>query len=436
MAGGRTSNSGPTDRARSAPEGGQRRRWTPIPRGRNDAVADRLTAPIAGALTAAWSAVLTWLSVGAAIVFAWVLGAGNGSISDVMNLSGVIWLACHMIPISGPDGTFSALPMGLVIVPGWQLWRAGKWATRRSGACQWSDLRVTVGMGAAVYATVALVVSTATATAEAHVEPILAVLGTGIFALVVFGGGASRDAGLWPSVTARVPGFIRVRFRAAFVAVGTLACAAALLLAFSLAWHFTTGMTLMGVLAPGLIGNVLLFLLGILYLPNMLIWAISFVVGSGFAVGEGTSISPFGVTYDGLPAFPLLSAVPDAGSNVFLLVLLVPLVAGALATLVLSRAKPLRVRDRGAAAERVWVAGIAGTLVLVASWFAAGSLGGEQMAKLGPDALTTGLATFVLVLIGGLLGDSIRMFLRAMTNGRAIDVRTKTTRRRSSKMSG
>ena len=115
----RRSRSGP------APEGGSRQAWTRVARSRADAVADRLSGPVAGAFAAGWSAILTLLMVGALIVVAWVLGAGTGSITDAMHISGISWLATHLIPISVPDGSISALPMGFVIIPGWLLWRAG-----------------------------------------------------------------------------------------------------------------------------------------------------------------------------------------------------------------------------------------------------------------------------------------------------------------------
>ena len=90
-------------------------------RSRADTDADRLSAPIAGAFAAGWSAILTLLMVGSVVAVAWVLGAGSGSITDAMNVSGISWLATHLISISVPDGSISALPIGFVLIPGWLL---------------------------------------------------------------------------------------------------------------------------------------------------------------------------------------------------------------------------------------------------------------------------------------------------------------------------
>ena len=271
------SGSRPPTRSRSgpAPEGGTRQAWTRVARSRADAVADRLSAPIAGAFAAGWSAILTLLMVGSVVAVAWVLGAGSGSITDAMNVSGISWFATHLISISVPDGSISALPMGFVLIPGWLLWRAGSWAARRSGACLWQDIRPLVGIGAGVYATIALLVATATANEAASVSPAAAIIGAGLFAVVVFGGGATREAGLWPSIVDRFSPHVRLRLRAGLVSFGVIVAGAGVTLAVSLALHFSTGLTILETLSPGLIGNILLFLLGIAYLPNALIWASS-----------------------------------------------------------------------------------------------------------------------------------------------------------------
>ena len=59
-----------------------------------------------------------------------------------------------------------------------------------------------------------------------------------------------------------------------------------------------------GVLRPGVVGGFLLSLLAMAYLPNAAIWAVSYAVGPGFAVGAGTSVSPSGVFVGMIPAFP------------------------------------------------------------------------------------------------------------------------------------
>jgi hypothetical protein len=370
--------------------------------------------------------VLTLLGVGAVVVVAWVLGTGSGSITDAMHVSGISWLAAHQIPISIPDGSISALPFGLVLIPGWLLWRAGAWATKRSGACLWRDVRTTVGIAAGAYATIGLLVASATASEAVAVSPLVALLGTGTFALLVFGGGASREAGLWPSLVDRFSPVFRLRIRAASVGLAFVVFCAGLLLAVSLALHFSDGLTVLDALSPGFTGNVLLLVLGIAYLPNALVWASSFLFGTGFAIGEGTIVSPFAVEAGPVPAFPLVTAIPSTVGSWMPVLLVMPIIAGALATRVGRRETPLAVLEVHSLIERVWIAALAAFVVLVAALIAGGSLGNGQMSDLGPSALLTALAAFVLLLVGGILGDSIRALsalVRARRGTDSVDLR-------------
>lgn len=398
----RRSRSGP------APEGGSRQAWTRVARSRADAVAERLSGPVAGAFAAGWSAVLTLLAVGAVIAIAWILGAGSGSITDAMHVSGISWLATHLVPVSVPDGSISALPMGFVIIPGWLLWRAGSWAARRSGACLWQDIRPMVGIGAGVYATIALLIATWTANEGASVSPIFAAIGAGVFTVIVFGAGATKEAGLWPSIVDRFTPKTRIRMRAGLVAFGTIIAGSAVLLAVSLGLHFSAGLTILDALSPGLIGNLLLFILGIAYVPNALIWTSGFVLGPGFAVGQDTIVSPFAVQVGAVPAFPLLGGIPEATAVWMPAVMLIPLFAGGLAMALISGRQPLRVFERDAAIERCWVAGFAAALMMVASWLAGGGLGSGRLVSVGPNVLYVTAATFALVFVGGVLCDQLR----------------------------
>lgn len=391
-----------------APQGGRRTAWTRVARSRADAVAARLSTSTAGAFAAGWSAILTLLAVGAAICTAWIFGAGSGSITDAMHVSGISWLATHLIPVSVPEGSISALPMGFVVVPGWLLWRAGQWAARRSGACIWQDVRPMVATGAGVYATIALLVATATANEAAWVTPLAAVIGAGLFAVLVFGAGATREAGLWPSLVDRFSIKMRLRIRAGLIGFGSIIAASAVVLAFALIMHFSAGLTILDALSPGLIGNLLLFILGVAYVPNALVWAAGFCLGTGFSVGEGTVVAPYAVDAAAIPAFPLLAGVPEQANPWMFAAFLIPVLAGGLSTARLSGRRPLPVLDRAAAIERVWVAGITAGLMGVFAWLAGGSFGSGRMTDIGPHVLLLVIATFCWMFVGGLIGDQVR----------------------------
>ena len=67
------------------------------------------------------------------------------------------------------------------------------------------------------------------------------------------------------------------------------------------------------------------------YLPTLVVWALAWLAGPGFAIGVGTAVSPAGTQLGVLPGIPLLGLIPEGGSEWLLLVLLVPVAAGAVA---------------------------------------------------------------------------------------------------------
>ena len=70
--------------------------------------------------------------------------------------------------------------------------------------------------------------------------------------------------------------------------------------------------------------------LGLLAVPTAVVWAASYAVGPGFAVGVGTAVAPSGVALGPVPALPLLGALPDTGHapGISLVALAVPPLAG------------------------------------------------------------------------------------------------------------
>ena len=64
------------------------------------------------------------------------------------------------------------------------------------------------------------------------------------------------------------------------------------------------------VLQPGILGGILLLFINILYIPNAIIATLSYLAGSGFAIGSGTLVAPWSHRLFEIPAIPLLGAVP------------------------------------------------------------------------------------------------------------------------------
>ncbi len=160
-----------------------------------------------------------------------------------------------------------------------------------------------------------------------------------------------------------------------------------------MAWHGGQVDELWGALGTDPVGAVLLLLLCVALLPNAALWAATYAVGPGFAVGAGTSVAPTGVVIGAVPAVPLLGALPGAGvaPGVSLFALLLPVLAGVTTGVLVARQHSVS----GDPAKLAGLAGAAGAMAgivlgVLATW-SSGSLGGGRMVDLGPSGAPVGL---------------------------------------------
>ena len=79
------------------------------------------------------------------------------------------------------------------------------------------------------------------------------------------------------------------------------------------------------------LGAVVVTLAQLAYLPTLAVWGMAFAAGPGFAVGDGTAVSPSGTQTGVVPGIPILGAIPESTTPWLLLLALVPVALGALA---------------------------------------------------------------------------------------------------------
>lgn len=151
------------------------------------------------------------------------------------------------------------------------------------------------------------------------------------------------------------------------------------------------------------VGATVLTLGHFAYLPTMIVWAVAWIAGPGFAVGAGTAVSPAGTQLGVVPGVPVFGLLPETDSFWALIVVLLPVAAGTLAGwMVRSRlvwegvALPLAPR----ALIAVGIAGLSAGVVALAAVLASGSIGQGRLAEAGPAAGPLALAIAVEVLIG------------------------------------
>ncbi|WP_156968607.1 cell division protein PerM, partial [Cellulomonas bogoriensis] len=174
-----------------------------------------------------------------------------------------------------------------------------------------------------------------------------AVVGGALVGAVGLGAGAPARGSL-RELTRRwwepVPRWVRAACGAGGVlAVTLLGVGGALTVVWVLAGRAPAGDVLTALDLDALGGGVLA--VGqLLLLPNLVLWAVAWVAGPGFAVGAGTVYSPSEVLTGPLPALPLLGALPAQVPDVAMWAPVLVVVAGALAgrwlSLALVRERP------------------------------------------------------------------------------------------------
>ena len=121
-----------------------------------------------------------------------------------------------------------------------------------------------------------------------------------------------------------------------------LLASGAALLVTGLVRHLDTVTALNAALDPGVAGGIALLLAQLAVVPNALVWAASYGLGSGFALGAGSVVAPAGTELGIQPGLPLLGALPAAGPGdpALLWWLASGVLAGAVAAGIVVRSRP------------------------------------------------------------------------------------------------
>ena len=334
-----------------------------------------------------------WLFATTLTLAVWATAApANSSFAMPLHVAGQLWLAAHHVMLHTPDGPFGLSPLGFSILPVGALVLAGRHAARRHAAGLWS-------LGAAVvcYPLAALVIAWSAASGSLHAELSAAVGYPCLIAACGYG------AGLLGARTTHLERWAAAAVRAGTAALVVLVSGAALLGAVAIVLRFPE-ITRMGAqIGQGTAGSTGLFLIDLALTPNLVIWALGFATGPGFAVGDGSSVRLTGVVHGPLPGLPVLQAVPGSGELPWLtwLVLAVPAGAGLAALLLVwrsVRSATERAAALGAAAPAV------GAVAGAAAVLSGGPVSAGTMSDVGPVPWQVGLAVLIELGVIALVG--------------------------------
>ncbi|MEE6389129.1 DUF6350 family protein [Microbacterium paraoxydans] len=386
----------------------------------------RLLVALLAALDAAIAAAIGLVVLLAPLTLLWTLAFGiTADWGALWPLTGTLWEFGHGVPleITIPDALLVALaipadaarfvvsvtPLAFLLLTLLFAARSGGRAAR-SGAWLLGSLSGTV-----VFAVISTVVALTSALGAAQVPLALAILLPPAVYLVGAVCGAVRvawedgDGGLLDRVHdildsredwAPVPSSI-VR-GAAFALVGVTG-AAALAVALSVLTRGGEVVALFQAARVDALGATVLTLGQLAYLPTFVVWAGAWLAGPGFAVGAGTAVSPAGTQLGVVPGIPAFGLLPENSSIWMLIVVLIPVAAGAFAgwavrSRLVWEGTPLGILQRAVIA--VGIAAVAAGVAALAATFANGSMGPGRLATVGPAVLPFALSLGAEVLVG------------------------------------
>ncbi|UZX02281.1 hypothetical protein F8G81_06350 [Arthrobacter sp. CDRTa11] len=395
-----------------------------------------------GALETAQAAIISALVVVAPVVAVWATAGFQNSAFDVLaRLAGQAWLLIHGVPLelvalnSGTaadarSGTLSLIPLGLTLIPFLLAWRAGRRLARASYTDQlWQALLGSWVVYGAFGGATGFVCRTPDVVINLWYAMLIPLIPFALGMVI----GARREAGSWSrligvdavawisrtSQHSRWAGsYFASAAKAGFVAVIAALALSCVLLAADLFIHWNLVIAVYEALDAGAIGGAVLTIAQLGFLPNLAVFALAWVSGSGFAMGVGSQVGPLATATGPLPSIPVFAAIPSGALDYGFVALVVPVLAGVLAGWWFLREGENHFDEWLAIKIHArWFTAIVSTLVLGAlvglasgllaaglAWLARGSGGIGRLTDIGPDPFWMGTWLAAEVGIGVVIG--------------------------------
>jgi hypothetical protein len=307
--------------------------------------------------------------------------------------------------------------LAFTLLAAWRVARAGVHTTRAVGGRRRGSPRLALLAASAIglgYGLLGAAVARLAALPGLTAPVVTAGLTLAAFGFVAALAGAMISSGLPGKLARRMPALIRDATRTGAVAALLVLGAGAAAAGMSLALNGGSASRILGAYHAGATGQAGLTLICLVYGPNVAVWAASYLIGPGFAIGAGTVVSFSRVSLGAVPAVPVLAAVPARPAAAWAgLLLAVPLAAGMAAGWLLARRR-LRAGGAGSAgaapvpsaataatsataavgvppagwlpllAAALLAGPVAGIALACLAWASAGPLGGGHLAEVGP----------------------------------------------------
>ncbi len=325
-------------------------------------------------------------------LFAWATaGSTYGTTSDPLRAAVWLWLGAHLTPFyittNEITGYLSYLPIGVVILP---------WLSMRNGYKRvlevFQNKKISRAYFILSYTLVYLFLAAVSINSQVSINWPRALVT--LFLLLI-------------SVTnpIKLDPFLKLPVQLFIFMLGV----AALVFSISLLFNFTTAKNLTIIIQPGILGGLLLLLLQLLYLPNIAFATLSYILGSGFSLGDATNISPFIFDLREIPAIPVLAALPS-GRHLWVGVGTILITIYGLINLHLISNLKFNKKDIQQLKLRFLVISISGSVIL--AFITSGSLISANMSPVGVNPLRIGLVVAGQLLLVMLVMHLISIILK------------------------
>lgn len=210
----------------------------------------------------------------------------------------------------------------------------------------------------------------------------------------------------WPP---HVRAAIAAGLRGGVASVAGVLAVSAILVAAMLFTSYAKVIALYEGVHAGILGGIALTIGQLAFLPNLVIWAASWLFGPGFAIGSGSSVSPFGTSLGPIPAVPILGALPPARELGWgFLGLLVPVVIAFLVAVLVRRHLVTQLDGTDRLRWLVLaglVSGVIGGVVFgLLAWVSAGSAGPGRLVDVGPSPVISGAIAAAEIGVAAVIG--------------------------------
>lgn len=361
----------------------------------------------AGLAGGALCALAGWLLVTAPVALAW-LTSPVGSLAGALKLGTQVWLLAHGAGATLDKLQVTLVPLGLSLVLAVMILGVAGWAARQAQLTYPDDdlapevrRRITGRVTLAVSVSYASAVTLVSFLTSSPQQTARALAGAVLVSALAAAVGAARAVHWQPGTD--WPTWVRLVPRSMGAALLTLVVASAAVLVTALVRSAARITSLTNALGADALGQFALLVAQLAYLPNVMLWCGSWLLGAGFTLGDSSVVSPMWTQVGVLPAIPLTGAVPDTSSGRWINLgwMAGGVLAGAAAAWVAGRSRRVRFDEQALVGG---VAGVAAGLVFtLVALVSRGDLGSSRLTGLGPRPLELAVMAPTSLGIAGLL---------------------------------